>query len=66
MQKVTQRLSSELAGGLETLDADAEVALRLPSERIRQLNLLTQKNVDEIDTDDIKLVTQSLQQIYKQ
>lgn len=61
LQQITQRLSSELAGGLEGLDADVEAALRLPNERIRQLNLLTQKNIDEIDTDDIKLVTQSLQ-----
>lgn len=61
LQQVTQRLSSELAGGLENLDADTEAALRLPNERIRRLNILTQKNVDEIDTDDIKLVTQSLQ-----
>lgn len=63
LQKVTQRLSSELAGGLETLDADTEAALRLPNERIRRLNLLTQKNIDEINTNDIKLVTQSLQQL---
>ena len=63
LQQVTQRLSSELAGGLETLDAETEAALRLPNERVRQLNVLTQKNVDEIDTDDIKLVTQSLQQL---
>lgn len=63
LQQVTQRLSSELAGGLEALDADTEAALRLPNERIRRLNLLTQKNIDEINTDDIKLVTQSLQQL---
>ena len=63
LQQVTQRLSSELAGGLEALDANTEAALRLPNERIRQLNLLTQKNVNEIDVDDIKLVTQSLQQL---
>ncbi|HEC64740.1 MAG TPA: hypothetical protein ENI23_05580, partial [bacterium] len=63
LQQVTQRLSSELAGGIETLGAEAETALRLPNERVRQLNLLTQKNVDEINTDDIKLVTQSLQQL---
>ena len=63
LQQVTQRLSSELAGGLETLDIDTAAALKLPNERVRQLNLLTQKNVDEIDTDDIKLVTQSLQQL---
>jgi hypothetical protein len=63
LQKVTQRLSSELAGGLEALDAETEAALRLPNERVRRLNLLTQKNVDEIDTEDIKLVTQSLQQL---
>jgi hypothetical protein len=62
LQKVTQRLSSELAGGLEKLDADTEQALRLPNERIRRLNLLTQKNVDELDVSDIELVTQSLQQ----
>ena len=61
LQKVTQRLSSELAGGLEALDADVEAALRLPNERVRQLNLLTQRNVDEIDVDDIRLVTDSLQ-----
>lgn len=61
LQQVTQRLSSELAGGLETLDADVEAALRLPNERVRRLNLLTQKNVDEIDVDDIKLITQSLE-----
>ncbi len=63
LQQVTQRLSSELAGGLEALDADTEAALRLPNERVRRLNVLTQKNVDEIDTEDIKLVTQSLQQL---
>lgn len=63
LQQITQKLSSELAGGLETLDADTEAALRIPNERIRQLNLLTQKNIDEIDTQDIKLVTQSLQQL---
>ncbi len=63
LQQVTQRLSSELAGGLENLDADTEAALRLPNERVRQLNVLTQKNIDEINTDDIKLVTQSLQQL---
>lgn len=63
LQQITQRLSSELAGGLEALDIDTEAALRLPNERVRRLNLLTQKNVDEIDTDDIKLVTQSLQQL---
>lgn len=63
LQQVTQRLSSELAGGLEALDADTEAALRLPSERVRQLNVLTQKNIDEINTDDIKLVTQSIQHL---
>ena len=63
LQKVTQRLSSELAGGLESLDVDTETALRLPSERVRRLNLLTQKNIAEIGVDDIKLVTQSLQQL---
>jgi hypothetical protein len=63
LQQVTQRLSSELAGGLEGLDADTEAALRLPNERVRQLNLLTQKNVNEIDVDDIKLITQSLESL---
>lgn len=63
LQQITQRLSSELAGGLETLSEDVEAALRIPDERVRQLNLLTQKNIAEIDTGDIKLVTQSLQQL---
>jgi hypothetical protein len=63
LQNVTQRLSSELAGGLEALDASTAESLRLPNERVRQLNVLTQKNIDEIDTDDIKLVVQSLQSL---
>jgi hypothetical protein len=63
LQQVTQRLSSELAGGLEGLNAETDAALRLPDERVRRLNVLTQKNVDEINTEDIKLVTQSLQQL---
>jgi hypothetical protein len=66
LQKVTQRLSSELAGGLQALDANVEEALKLPNERVRQLNLLTQKNVDEIDVDDIKLITDSLQSLVGQ
>ncbi len=63
LQQITQRLSSELAGGLEGLNEDVEAALRLPDERVRQLNLLTQKNIAEIDTGDIRLIIQSLQQL---
>jgi len=63
LQQVTQKLSTELAGGLEALNDEAELALRLPDERVRRLNVLSQKNISEIDTEDIKLVTQSLQQL---
>lgn len=63
LQQVTKKLSSELAGNLEALDEGVDEVSRLPNARVRQLNLLTQKNIDEIDTDDIKLVTQSLQQL---
>ena len=60
LQKTTQRLASELAGQLETLDPDIEEALRLPNERVRQLNLLTSKNANEISVEDINFINESL------
>ena len=48
LQRTTQKLAGELAGQLESLEPQVEEALRLPNERVRQLNLLTQKNANEI------------------
>lgn len=61
LQKHAQRLSSQLAGNLESLDSDVDAALRLPNERIRQLNRLSAKSVSEMDVDDIRLITDSIQ-----
>ena len=64
LQGTTQRLASELAGQLESLEPEVEEALRLPNERVRQLNLITNKNANEMDVDDIKFVVESLQNTF--
>ncbi len=64
LQKTTQKLASELAGQLESLEPEVEASLRIPNERVRQLNLLTQKNANEISVEDIKFISESLQNTF--
>jgi hypothetical protein len=63
LSNLTKKLSTQLAGNLEGLDEDVEAALKLPSERVRQLLRLSQKPVADQTIEDIKLVRQSLQQL---
>lgn len=64
LQKTTQRLASELSGQLESLEPEVEEALRLPNERIRQLNLIKSKNANELDVDDIKYIVESVKNTF--
>ena len=64
LQRTTQKLASKLAGQLESLEPQVEEALRLPNERVRQLNLLTQKNANEISVEDINFIVESLQETF--
>ena len=64
LQRTTQRLASQLAGQLESLEPEVEEALRIPNERVRQLNLIAVKNANELDLDDIKFITESMQNTF--
>ncbi len=60
LQKFTQKLSSQLAGNIEALDADVEASLLLPNQRVKQLLRLSQKPIADVDVEDIKLARQSI------
>jgi hypothetical protein len=64
LQKTTQRLASEMAGQLESLEPEVEEALRIPNERVRKLNLLTQKNANDISVEDIKFISESIKNVF--
>ena len=64
LQRTTQRLASELAGQLESLEPEVDAALRLPNARINNLLLLSNKNAHEISVDDINYINESLQNLF--
>lgn len=66
LQHHVKGISSQLAGNLEALDADVEMAIRLPNERAAQLRRLSQMNVNDMDAESISLITQSLQNLLRQ
>ncbi len=61
LQTTVKRLSSQLAGNIEALDADVEDALKLPTNgRVQELLRLSQKKVADMDLDDLLFFEQSL------
>lgn len=60
LQRHVKKLSAQLAGNIEALDADVEDALKLPSGRVQELLRLSQKKVADMDLDDLIFFEQSL------